>query len=255
MDLHFDTEAAEKYSSNSQKIRVLSENWVSKQAYCPNCGHILTEYENNRPVADFFCPNCAEEYELKSKSKSIGSKVVDGAYQSMLGRLQSSTNPNLLLLSYSLPIHSVNNFVVVPKHFFVPEIIERRKPLAMTARRAGWIGCNINLQNVPASGKIFFVKNGQWQPKDSVIAAWQKTLFLRDQQDISERSWIVDTMNCIEKINKTEFSLTELYGYEELLGQKHPHNRHIKDKIRQQLQLLRDQGYLDFLGQGNYQLK
>jgi len=25
----------------------------------------------------------------------------------------------------------------------VPEIIERRKPLAITARRAGWIGCNI----------------------------------------------------------------------------------------------------------------
>ena len=42
---------------------------------------------------------------------------------------------------------------MVPKHFFVPDIIEKRKPLAETARRAGWIGCNIVLKNIPNEGR------------------------------------------------------------------------------------------------------
>ncbi|SRR6266436_6271728 len=35
---------------------------------------------------------------------------------------------------------AVGNLFIVPKHFFVREIIEERKPLAVTARRAGWVG-------------------------------------------------------------------------------------------------------------------
>ena len=61
------------------------------------------------------------------------------------------------------------------------------------------------------------------------------------------KGWILDIMNCIDKIGKGEFFLNEVYAFEKLLGQKHPNNRHIKDKIRQQLQFLRDKGYLDFV--------
>jgi len=42
----------------------------------------------------------------------------------------------------------VSNFLVVPKYFFVPGVIEKRKPLSATARRAGWIGCNIVLKSI-----------------------------------------------------------------------------------------------------------
>ena len=34
----------------------------------------------------------------------------------------------------------------------------------------------------------------------------------------------------------------------------HPENKHIKDKIRQQLQFLRDRGYLKFINKGKYKL-
>lgn len=54
MQIAFDTKIAEKYSSNSQKIRVLTESWVDSEIYCPNCGTNVSNYENNRPVADFF---------------------------------------------------------------------------------------------------------------------------------------------------------------------------------------------------------
>ncbi|HXL22673.1 MAG TPA: hypothetical protein VOA78_09410 [Candidatus Dormibacteraeota bacterium] len=36
--------------------------------------------------------------------------------------------------------------------------------------------------------------------------------------------------------------------------QTHPNNAHIRDKIRQQLQLLRDLGLLQFLVPGSYRL-
>ncbi len=255
MNLSLNAQVAQDLTSNSQKIRVLSEDWVNKQAFCPNCGQSrVDQYGNNRPVADFFCSNCHEEYELKSKSKNLGVKIVDGAYRTMIERLQSSTNPNFFLLSYGLSSLEVSNFLVIPKHFFVPEIIEERKPLASTARRAGWVGCNINLQSIPESGKIFFVRGGKPQPKENVLATWRRTLFLRDENDLLAKSWTVDVMNCIDQLGKPSFSLTDIYKFEDKLCAKHPNNRHVKDKIRQQLQVLRDKDYLEFTGRGKYRL-
>jgi len=55
MNLSFDAKLADNYSSFSQKARVLTEDWVGRQAFCPNCGHLdIDKYKNNKPVADFF---------------------------------------------------------------------------------------------------------------------------------------------------------------------------------------------------------
>jgi len=255
MNLNFNTKLAYEYKSLSQKIRVLTEDWVDRQAYCPNCGHLeIDRYENNKPVADFFCTNCQEDYELKSKKYSIGIKIVDGAYRTMIERLRSTNNPNFFLLNYDLRDFSVLNFLVIPKHFFIPSIIERRKALSQTARRAGWIGCNILLQSIPQTGKIFFVKNRQIIPKKLVVKNWQGTLFLREEKEIDAKGWLLDIMNCVEKIGNKEFTLNDVYNFENFLSKKHPENKHIKDKIRQQLQILRDKRYLDFIARGYYRL-
>ncbi len=255
MNLSFETKLADRYTSQPQKIRVLTEHWVDNQVYCPNCGHLdIDKYGNNRPVADFLCSNCKEDYELKSKKVPAGTKIVDGAYRTMIERLQESHNPNLFLLNYDLKNFQVQNFLVIPKHFFVPDIIEKRKPLSQTAHRAGWVGCNILLQSIPESGKIFFVKNKTIELKDKVLAEWQKTLFLREEKKISAKGWLLDVMMCIEKLGHKDFSLDEVYGFENALSKKHPDNRHIKDKIRQQLQFLRDKGYLEFVERGRYRL-
>ena len=52
----------------------------------------------------------------------------------MCERLAATNNPNLMLMNYDLAQLSVVNLFVVPKHFFVREIIEERKPLAVSAR-------------------------------------------------------------------------------------------------------------------------
>lgn len=255
MKLTFDENVATNYKSAPQRARVLTEDWVDSYVYCPNCGHLeIDKYPNNQPVADFLCSNCREDYELKSKQDSVGSRIVNGAYRTMLERLQDSHNPNLFLLNYDPQKFSVLNFFVIPKHFFVPEIIEKRKPLAPTARRAGWIGCNILLKNIPQSGKIFYIKNGVVQPKKNVLADWKKTLFLREEKEIPAKGWILDVMRCVEKLSKKEFTLDDVYAFEKDLSSLHPENKHVKDKIRQQLQFLRDKGYLDFVSRGYYQL-
>ena len=80
MYLKLPVEIAEDYSSGSQRIRVMTEEWVNRSGFCPNCGSVLSQFENNKPVADFYCGNCSEEYELKSKHGEVGKKIVDGAY-------------------------------------------------------------------------------------------------------------------------------------------------------------------------------
>ncbi|OHA19702.1 MAG: restriction endonuclease [Candidatus Taylorbacteria bacterium RIFCSPHIGHO2_02_FULL_47_18] len=255
MKTTFDAQLVTNYKSQSQKARVLTEQWVDESVFCPNCGHLnINKYPNNQPAADFFCSNCKEDYELKSQQNEIGTKIVDGAYRTMIERLQSSSNPNLFLLNYDLHSLSVINFFVVPKHFFVPEIIEKRRPLAKTARRAGWIGCNILLHNIPQIGKIFFIKNKQIETKEKVLAEWRKTLFLREEKEISTKCWLLDIIRSIENLKKPNFSLDDIYAFEEELSKSHPQNKHIKDKIRQQLQILRDRGYLEFLGPGRYRI-
>ena len=114
MNLRLNTKLAEGYSSNSQIARILTENWVKENSYCPCCGKTsLNEFENNRPVADFYCKYCLEEFELKSKNGSLSNKINDGAYSKMIERINSSQNPNFFFLTYTKQ-WSVNNLLLIP---------------------------------------------------------------------------------------------------------------------------------------------
>jgi len=254
INLNLYSSSADKYKSNSQKMRVLTEHWVQKYIFCPSCGKSIDNYENNKPVADFYCSNCHEDYELKSKKDKMGKKIVDGAYETMIERLNSITNPNFFFLNYDKNSMDISNFIVIPKHFFVPEIIEKRKPLSPTARRAGWVGCNILLETIPNSGKIFYIQNGEVQSRDKILELWGKTEFLKESNNLKSKGWLLDTIKCIEKLERDNFTLNDLYQFENHLKQKHPDNHNIQAKIRQQLQILRDKGYLRFIARGKYEL-
>ncbi len=168
------------YNSGSQRARVWTEGWVAREAYCINCGSPKIEKAtNNSPVLDFVCPVCADQFEVKAQKKAFGAKVADGAYFTKIERLKSATNPNLMLVNYDPSKFEIRNVCIVPRHFFVPDIIEKRPPLAETARRAGWIGSNILIGKVPEAGRIFVLRDGIAEPKDRVLAKWKETLFLR----------------------------------------------------------------------------
>lgn len=69
------------------------------------------------------------------------------------------------------------------------------------------------------------------------------------------RGWTVDVLNVVRRLGKTRFSLKELYGFETELKTLHPKNENVRPKIRQQLQVLRDLGLLDFVSPGNYSMR
>ncbi len=239
-----------QYHSNSQIARVITEAWVSENLYCPRCGYEKIEkFPNNRPAADFFCPRCGCQYELKSKKGKWGAKVNDGAYHTMIQRISSNENPDFFFMNYRE--NEVQNFFIIPKYFFVPDVIEKRKPLAETARRAGWVGCNILLGKIPEQGKIYLLKNGVPVERECVVAQVQKRAGL-ETRNLTARGWLLDILNIINGISEREFSLEQVYAFEERLAEKHPQNHHIKPKIRQQLQVLRDKGVVEFLGDGMY---
>ncbi len=111
MQLNILIKTEKDYSSPAQRIRIMTEEWVNRSGYCPNCGGVLSRFENNTPVADFYCGYCSEEYELKSKSGAMGKKIVDGAYFTMIERLKSDNNPNFFFLTYDKSTFEIRNFL------------------------------------------------------------------------------------------------------------------------------------------------
>lgn len=153
-------------------------------------------------------------------------------------------------MSYLKPEWTVHNFFFVPKHFFTPNIISKRKPLSASARRAGWTGCNILLSEIPQKGRISIVKNGHIASKNDVLkqVTVSNSLFITD---MNKRGWLLDVLSCVEKLD-SEFTLAEMYSFDNALSKLHPSNNNIRPKIRQQLQLLRDMGIIEFTSRGKY---
>lgn len=245
MKLTFNSELSQNYHSNSQKIRVLSENWLLNNMFCPCCGNIVvSKFMNNSPVADFYCDKCREQFELKSTNKAIHKKIPDGAYDTAIRRITSNTNPDLFVMQYAE--YEIKNLILIPKYFFTPSVIEKRRPLSNSARRAGWIGSNILYGQIPDQGKIKIIENGNVRDVTTVVNSYRKTNSLNNS-NIELREWLFDVLNCINAIPNDVFTLEEIYAFEDLLKIKHPNNARIKDKIRQQLQYLRDRGFIDFV--------
>lgn len=244
---------ANNYKNNSQKIRIITENWVEKNIFCPKCGNNLKKFENNKPVADFYCKNCKEEFELKSKGgKSFGKKITSGSYKKMIERINSLNNPNFIFLLYDKKDYIIEEIFIIPKKFFVSDIIEKRNKLKKTAKRSGWIGSNILIKNIPSISKVYYIKNYEFLEKTIIMNNWQNTNIIK-KDNYNARGWLYDILNCINKVDK-KFNLQDIYKFENELAKKHPNNKNIKAKIRQQLQILRDNNILKFLGDGNYEI-
>ncbi len=69
-------------------------------------------------------------------------------------------------------------------------------------------------------------------------------------------SWKQAVPGCVLDLvtasGKVHFVLADLYGYVDALQERFPRNRHVRPKLRQSLQKLRDDGILIFHGGGSY---
>lgn len=146
MNLTFDTTLASDYKSKSQIARVLTEAWFSEETYCLNCtSDSLEKLPDNRKVKDFRCPECEETYQLKAKSSSFGNKVANSAYEPKVKKIKNGESPNWAFLRYDSDDHVVEDLIMIPGHFWTTDVVEKRKELSEDARRSGWVGSNILL--------------------------------------------------------------------------------------------------------------
>ena len=128
----FDPSVGANYASKAQIARVTVETWAEHNLYCLNCvSDELARLADNTPIADFECESCSATYQVKAKNGRDG-------------RL-----PNYVLVEYD-PRFSIVVFVSgIPGAAFREDSIVARKPLAITARRAGWQGCSLNIEGLP----------------------------------------------------------------------------------------------------------
>jgi type II restriction enzyme len=108
------------------------------------------------------------------------------------------------------------------------------------------------LKRIPDAGKVFYIRDGEVAERRAVIENWSKTLFVRRAAGMEARSWLLETLRCIQALGSKEFTLGQMYQFESELRERFPKNNFIREKLRQQLQLLRDSGLITFLGQGRY---
>jgi type II restriction enzyme len=242
------------YKSPSQRARVATETWGSDNLYCPNCTeNRLDCTPPNTPTVDYVCRQCKSAFQLKSQGSPLSFRIVDAAYGSMRDAIRSNRTPNLFVMHYDRREWSVSNVILIPSFAFSMSAIEKRKALGPEARRVGWVGCNILLGRIPADVKIPIVTEGR-ATSTSVVRKQYARLRPLGTLTSEGRGWTLDILNAVRGLGMSEFALSDVYALESSLGQLYPHNYHVRDKIRQQLQVLRDFGLLVFLGHGRYRL-
>lgn len=255
MEVTLPHEGIANYKSGAQRARVATEAWASKSLYCPNCeSPALRASSPNTPAVDYSCADCGAPFQLKAQSRPFSRRIVDAAYGSMVRAIQEDRTPNLFALHYDASQWAVVNVILIPCFAFPLSAIERRPALGPGARRAGWVGCNILLHAIPAEARIPIVIGGAALPAKSVRSQYARIRPLA-KLDVKQRGWTLDVLNAIRSLGKDGFSLDDVYSLEARLAALHPANQHVRDKIRQQLQVLRDLGFLDFLGRGRYGLR
>jgi type II restriction enzyme len=252
MDIHGDITLGLGYANPTQQVRKISEAWIAANGYCLKCdSDTLSPTSANTKSRDFVCENCQHGYELKSKCGAFSTRVLDGSYGAMVKTIREGNTPTFLLLEYAKS-WSISGLRAIHHSLITETAVEARKPLAPSARRAGWTGCNIVLPAIAIEGQIPIVQSGVFQPKSSARTAFAR---LENLSSLSykDRSWAATILNLLHRLPSKDFALADVYRFDSEIQKLFPNNKHIRPKIRQQLQVLRDAGLVKFHGGGQYE--
>ena len=177
---------------------------------------------------------------------------MDGAFDTLMSLILQGKAPTLMLLERT-GNWDVRNLIAIHSSFLTPSVVVARTPLSPLARRAGWVGCKIRLDLIASDAQIAVIRDGTSTNRKEVRSAFRRFEPL-EEIGVVARGWTTLTFQTIRSLGRRLFSLDDLYAREKLFSAVYPNNRNIRAKIRQQLQLLRDLGYLEFSGRGTYEL-
>jgi type II restriction enzyme len=256
MNLSMRGSLADRFTSGSQKAGNVTEAWGADNFYCPNCSSPKLDWlKPGTKANDYHCPNasCGFWYQLKSKKSRIGNTIQGGAFSAVMEAMQNDRSPNYFLLHYNLATWSVCNLLLIPYFALSPSAIIQRNPTTPKGRSGPWFGCNITLKHVPLEARIAVVTETKITPEKEVREKFKKVKPLKELS-VKERGWTLDLLNGVRSLGKKEFTNTDAYTLAGQLEKLHPDNRHVRDKIRQQLQVLRDAKLLIHVSSGVWRL-
>jgi type II restriction enzyme len=168
--------------------------------------------------------------------------------------ITADQTPNMFFLHYKLPQLTVESVLLIPRFAFSMSCVEKRPPLSSKAVRAGYVGCYFVLDRIPPGARIPIVRNARPVDSSQVRRAYDKIRSLETIK-VEKRGWTLDVLQVVQSLGKVHFTLADVYAHADALAKLHPNNAHVRDKIRQQLQVLRDLGLLQFPGPGSYRLR
>ncbi len=255
MNLNCNLSLGDRLKRNTQRARVITEAWFEAEGYCLNCNSKRLNPTTAGTIArDFVCPVCSQPYELKSAARAHTRIVQDGGFDSMMRRIRAQEAPALMLMHYSAQ-WCVQKLIAIHPVFLTSVVVrKRRKPHIRPRSGLEYWMCDLDLTVIPPDGKIVIVDaSGARREEDARREFRESKRFA--EIPVAKRGWTALVLAAVRKIGKTEFCLDDVYAHEETMHRAYPSNSHIRPKIRQQLQVLRDLGYIEFLGKrGEYRV-
>ena len=113
--------------------------------------------------------------------------------------------------------------------------------------------CDLDLTCIPSDGLIPVVSNGS-EIKQIIVRAAYQTSKRFGEIPLSKRGGTALVLAVIRRIGAKEFTSADMHRYAGEMHKVYPENNHVEAKVHQQLQVLRDLGYLEFLGRGEYRV-
>src|SRR5579862_3900430 len=138
----------------------------------------------------------------------------------MVRAIMENRTPGLFAMHYGASDWVVENVILIPHFAFPLSAIEKRRPLAETARRAGWVGCNILLHAIPPDARIKIISGGKPVAPAIVREQYARVRPLAKIR-AEQRGWTLDVMNVLRRFGKPEFELADVYAAERELARLH----------------------------------
>src|SRR5271156_5772437 len=131
----------------------------------------------------------------------------------MMDAIQNDRAPSHFFLHYDLNSWTVRNLLLVPHFAFPPSAIIKRNPTTPKGRSKPWIGCNFALTRIPVDARISIVTEKQILPPEEVRKKF-KHIEPFKELSVDLRGWVLDVLNIVRRLNKTEFTNADVYAFE-----------------------------------------
>jgi hypothetical protein len=145
-------------ATKKQQLGARGEKAVREHVPCPHCARIrhLTPLQTNFPCADLICKFCGflaqvKTYNLKA-SDALPGRIPGAGWRVQHEQIMAGIYHGLYLVG--IRDADLIRIDYVPAHILqaCPDVYRPRKALSATAKRAGWVGFEYDIEALPAIG-------------------------------------------------------------------------------------------------------